>query len=107
MTRDCSTSRMSRFDLKDLIDATASPARQMVTIRMPAIRVQELNAVPEAVSFAEGTPPDPIDASDEITRRLETASARARGSRGPGDVTLIGVICTLSMIVCGALASLG
>ena len=77
MTRDCPTSRMSRIDLRDLIAATTAPERQMVTIRMPALRLEP------AIQFA-------------ITP--------VRATRGPGDVTLLAVICSFSMTICGALA---
>ncbi len=86
----------------------------MVTIRMPALRAQDLNAVPEALGVAEGTPSTPIDVVDaggEITRNADLAMVprpaalfRTPEVRGDGDVTLIGVICAVSMAVCGALA---
>jgi hypothetical protein len=113
MKRDCDTSRMSRIDLYTLLDASSAPDRQMVTIRMPKLvqeRVQDLNAVPEAVTLADGTPADPIDVSSEITRPIPPAIPPAMthaitpARAGLGDVTLIGVICSLAMSVCGALA---
>jgi hypothetical protein len=121
MSRDCDTARMKRVDLVGLLDTMTSPDQQRITARMPAIRIEDLDdAAPQSV----------LDANDEITRPIDIEWAEPTGIsirfRAPtgktpalvvparvvtmpasSDMTLIGVICALSLSLCTALAWLG
>lgn len=117
MTRDCSTSRIRKEELIGLLDTMSNIDRQMVTARMPRIRIDELVAVPEPVTMAEGTPFHPVtddarktsrfeDPWDETTK--EYPVERRRRTEVPvrrmDDLTIIGTICTLSLSLCALLA---
>lgn len=119
MTRDCSTARIRKQDLVSLLDTMSNFDRQMVTARMPRIRIDELVAVPEPVTVAEGTPCNPLDDDarktsrfedpwDEKTREypLERRQKRPPPVRRMADLTVIGAICTLSLSLCAVLACL-
>jgi hypothetical protein len=130
MTRDCPTSRIRRDELLGLLDTMASSDRQMVTLRMEKLQVQDLNAVPESVELPEGTPSHAVDRSQDITSPFEDpwmATTQIRPLQRPAaqpdsiaavaqqvpnirsvsDLTLIGAICTFSMSICAVLAWLG
>lgn len=128
MTRDCSTSRIHRDELLSLLDTMASRDRQMVTTRMDKIRIQDLNAVPESVELAEGTPSTGVERSQDITapwtdewstptRVLERPAVTPQqpvaaappppllsAARGISDLSLIALLCTLSLSLCAGLA---
>jgi hypothetical protein len=119
MTRDCSTARIRKQDLLSLLDTMSNIERQMVTARMPRLRIDELAAVPEPVTVAEGTPFNPLDDDARKTTRFEQSwddetkeyPAERRQKRQPpvrrmADLTVIGAICTLSLSLCAVLACL-
>jgi hypothetical protein len=85
MTRDCSTARIRSQDLFCLLDTMSDIERQMVTARMPRIRIDELMAIPE--------PSYPFEPPTKPVRRM-------------ADVTVICAICTFSMTICAVLACL-
>ncbi len=117
---------MRRDELLSLLDTMASADRQMVTTRMEKIRIQDLNAVPESVELAEGTPSSGTERSQDITapwqdewseptRVVErrpalppiAAAPTAQvvpSSHGISDVSLIASICTMAMGICACLA---
>jgi hypothetical protein len=118
MTRDCTTARIKRADLVGLLDTMTSFERQMVTARMPLIRAEDLQAAPTTVEEDEEiTAPvhtiwtGPTQINVRFRRpRVKTPALTVPApvtTPGSSDVTLIGVICTLSLSLCAALAWLG
>ena len=120
MTRECTTERIKKTDLLGLLDTMSSLDQQRITARMPVVRIEDLEAAPEPVELAEGTPQVVIDVHEEITKptvtphnvrfrkQHEKMKAIARPTppapTGSSDMTLIGVICTFSLSLCAALA---
>jgi hypothetical protein len=108
MTRDCDTARIKRTDLLGLLDTMTSPDRQMVTARMPRITL----AVPEEIDIHdEITKPIQRPVQVRFRKPLEKMQAlripAPRSVATSNDVTLIGLICSLSLSLCAALAWLG
>jgi hypothetical protein len=121
MTRDCDTARMKRVDLVGLLDTMTSLDQQRITARMPAVQIEDVqDSAPQSVIAANDEITRPIDIrwSDPtgIAVRFRTPTGKTPAlavavpvttTPASGDMTLIGVICTLSLSLCTALAWLG